>query len=197
MIFKSFLSILFMRFQLIDSEETKEEQNFQFSLWDSRSLSGMGETNKAGGTKLSILFMRFDSRRFNKYVRAGGSFNSLYEIQINSHDVMIHDGKNFQFSLWDSTILLSPLSGLNEYTFNSLYEILLQQLRQTSPTPWAFNSLYELRNMIVNEGKKMQIYAFNSLYEIRWRKQRNLKCWGFSLSILFMRFKVSKKWRKA
>ena len=94
------------------------------------------------------------------------SFNSLYEIQTAVKLFNENPAFNFQFSLWDSLIVVKFVSSCwNLITFNSLYEIQKYVAQASSGQPCAFNSLYEIQ-MKLKPFWKTRICSFNSLYEI-------------------------------
>ena len=195
------LSILFMRFpykclwykwtpttfnSLYEIQRTELKKTtgrifvFQFSLWDS-SIDD-----------LSFHFL-FDS-----------AFNSLYEIQLIMI-ICIGILYGFQFSLWDSISLISPALIFSSFqfslwdstwlkllilfkllTFNSLYEILAEELIKVIEDEFTFNSLYEILNAesaSLTYGTCFQFSLWDSMtYYTSIFHQKTL------LSILFMRF---------
>ena len=93
------------------------------------------------------------------------TFNSLYEIRVESENDLLILDVNFQFSLWDSSFTRRSIA-----------------LRLSS-----FNSLYEIHPSFGRHVKSPH-HTFNSLYEIQ-PSAATLKDILVVLSILFMRFK--------
>ena len=140
----------------------KFKVNFQFSLWDSEKKVGGG-----GKREMNFQFSLWDS----------------YYIKQRYHPT-----SSFQFSLWDSVLFALLLKVFLDQTFNSLYEILEDDLIVYSASVDFQFSLWDSKNrrywFIL-----AKVLAFNSLYEIPILLLENHTFVLFSLSILFMRFK--------
>ena len=102
------LSILFMRFRLGSNAQNRMDMAFQFSLWDSPTVPCC--LRACTCNCLSILFMRFN-------------WNTSTIPNHKRHP-------DFQFSLWDSCYYQPDYHSPSSLTFNSLYEILEEALKQ-------------------------------------------------------------------
>ena len=113
------------------------------------------------------------------------TFNSLYEIPQNQPAGFIEIELTFQFSLWDSYLIISIYTR-QRWSFNSLYEILLFLRGRSIPIYLTFNSLYEIRDRETTDQQPVMDFQF-SLWDSE--KVEMPKIAGVStLSILFMRF---------
>ena len=95
----------------------------------------------------------------------------------------------FQFSLWDSKIIILCWRSILGFSFNSLCEIhiFVEDVVDTL-IRLTFNSLCEIPRRIVKADVMGLLRTFNSLCEIRTHRGEHHRRWKSRLSILFVRF---------
>jgi len=164
------LSILFLRFLTLDCRcEPHLWCLFQFSFWDSLSLSILISSLTSS---LSILFLRFKT--------------ALRVLLSNIKE------KNFQFSFWDSESLLIEQGEKPENSFNSLFEI--RTAAMACHTLTVNLSILFLRFKRSLRLQRVILLSLSILF-LRFIKPLSppdpLK---FCLSILFLRFRKITNW---